>query len=146
LHTNISPPTFQRAGKLKYRLSFSFFEKYFLFYLRRSVCACIFVLSNSPNKPGGAAEMQNAMIMTTTEIKSKFYEALRKFDENELPNDDAKMVVTHLYHLVQEESDRLSTLDKKNSSHETFVAQSDAHLDRFEMNQTLRSRGIELEY
>jgi hypothetical protein len=101
---------------------------------------------HSPNKPGGAAEMQNAMIMTTTEIKSKFYEALRKFDENELPNDDAKMVVTHLYHLVQEESDRLSTLDKKNSSHETFVAQSDAHLDRFEMNQTLRSRGIELEY
>ena len=84
--------------------------------------------------------------MGTTELKSKIYEAFRQFDAEEMTSSDAKMVVTFFYQLLQEESDRLTALETQNPTPETFAAQSKAHLDRFEINQQLRSRGLELEY
>lgn len=74
--------------------------------------------------------------MTTTEIKKKFYEAIKLNQQQQLSAADTEIVCRYLYELVQEVSDAIPDGDMK----------SKAHLDRFEMHQTLRQFGIDVEY
>ena len=74
--------------------------------------------------------------MNTTTVKEKFYAAIEMNTAGKMNATETEAVVRHLYGVVQEISDA-----KKDA-----IEKSDAHLDRFEMRQTLRQYGIEVEY
>ena len=74
--------------------------------------------------------------MNTTTVKEKFYAAIEMNAAGKMNATETEAVVRHLYGVVQEISD----------SKEDAIEKSDAHLDRFEMRQTLRQYGIEVEY
>ena len=79
---------------------------------------------------------------TTSELKSKFYAAIEQNQNGQLSATDTEMVVKHLYGCVQEVSDAVQSYEQCGN----MTPKSDAHLDRFEMHQTLRQFGIDVEY
>jgi hypothetical protein len=76
--------------------------------------------------------------MTTKELKTKSYAAIEINQQGHLSDADTKLVVCHLYDIVQEMSD--DTLSYNECGDMTL--KSDADLDRSEMHQTLRQLGI----
>lgn len=80
--------------------------------------------------------------MTTQEVKSKFYEAISQNQNGQLSADDTEKVVRHLYGVVREISDATPSYEQCGD----MAPKSKAHLDRFEMHQTLRQFDIDVEY
>lgn len=74
--------------------------------------------------------------MELQELKSKFFSAIEQNQAGELSAFDTEKVLRHIFETVQEESDALIDFNQK----------SDAHLVRFEMQQTLRAFGIDTQY
>ena len=80
--------------------------------------------------------------MTTTELKSKFYAAIEQNQNGFLTASETELVTKHLYGCVQEVSDATPPYEECGD----MSPKSNAHLDRFEMQQTLRQFGIDVEY
>lgn len=81
-------------------------------------------------------------MVTTSELKSKFYAAIEQNQNGQLSADNTETLVKHLYGCVQEVSDAVPSYEQCGD----MTPKSNAHLDRFEMYQTLRQFGIDVEY
>lgn len=80
--------------------------------------------------------------MTTQELKSKFYAAIEQNENGQLSATDTEAVLIHIYGCVQEVSDAVPSYEECGD----IAPKSNAHLDRFEMQQVLRNLGIDVEY